>query len=153
MIDGARAFDDGGETPYRSKKDRKKWCRGKVGVEHQPVIRLSRFALAQEERLRSSGRPTRTCEWRVYAVRGELRPERMRVSFSCRHERGCSVCGKVLEWVLAVKDCPEAHEPPGDEVATWPCHCEHPMGEHEAALVGGCLLCKCQSFYFRDPLA
>jgi hypothetical protein len=28
--------DDDKPTPHRSHKDTKKWCRGKVGVEHKP---------------------------------------------------------------------------------------------------------------------
>lgn len=75
----------------KAKKDTKRWCRGKVGVEHEPIVRK------------------RAGYWHDKPCRGSV------VSLdwlACNHEEACVNCGKILKWALG-KDCPERKDAEG----------------------------------------
>lgn len=67
----------------RARKNRRKWCRGKVGVPHTPVVVFDVYW----------GRECHPLRW--------LDP----VGWFCGHIVQCEVCGKKLEKV-AHQDCP-----------------------------------------------
>lgn len=74
-----------------AKKNTKRWCRGKVGVEHTPEVVLNRWGY----------RPERCCaapDWMTQLWRSPWR---------CFHQRRCTTCGKILDYFLDWKDCPE----------------------------------------------
>ena len=73
-----------------SKKGRGKWCRKKVGREHKPEVRVS----------------TRWSTWLRHCA-----PYSWNTKYwNCRHELACSDCGKILQWSLKAKDCPDYQE-------------------------------------------
>lgn len=86
------------------RKSTAKWCKGKVGVEHEPelvvnhnIVRLS-------------------CGWRMlYRWRGGAR-EVWRWHYSCIHSYRCTNCGKYTEYYLKnVEECPDFKpQPEGD---------------------------------------
>lgn len=100
------------ETPgHRARKDRRRWCRGKIGVEHAPEIKWSKFHTYWMAR----GRPDlAACHWVVtYTMQG-LGADRHPVPadrhwWSCHHERVCTSCGKILNRSLSTS-CPDYTE-------------------------------------------
>lgn len=79
------------------KKDTKHWCRGKVGVPHEPEVTLDHnYGLVC--------RPHRYYNWRLTSV---PREQRFYWAWSCRHRITCKNCGKVLEYNIPVKTCPD----------------------------------------------
>jgi hypothetical protein len=76
-------------TPGR--KNTKKWCRGKVGVEHQPVLVFdSRQAYLAEDCLAFKARVQRwgnALKW-------------------CLHVKECAKCGKITEHSVQASECP-----------------------------------------------
>jgi hypothetical protein len=82
-----RANNARDETRHRSTKDRRRWCKGKPGVEHQLAVRLSA--------------ETRPLPGRPRCYRGEWWPEH----WHCGHQRFCTVCGKVLQRGIEA-ECP-----------------------------------------------
>lgn len=74
--------------PWRSTKDRAKWCKGKAGRPHQPVLGFSHHRM-----------------WRSHLTRnGEMS------AWLCPYVMKCSVCGKVLLFPSELHDkglCPE----------------------------------------------
>lgn len=81
------------EVPrHRSRKNTRRWCRGKVGVEHDRATRVSRNVTYRLTRDPTS----RVC----------YRPEWYPTSWWCNHEHYCTVCGKILRWSLG-EDCPD----------------------------------------------
>lgn len=81
----------------RSKKNTKRWCRGKVGAEHQPAVRLQRSGWAQRN----------PCRWHVWYRGGRDNP---RAHYSCRHEIACADCGKITQHWLRRSECPDYHD-------------------------------------------
>lgn len=77
------------------KKDTKRWCRGKVGVEHEIETRLESAILWRDK--------TTPCGW-SYGARNR------KSWFWCAHEDKCTRCGKTL-W-LKPEDCPDWTEAP-----------------------------------------
>jgi hypothetical protein len=79
------------EVPkHHSRKDRRRWCRGKPGVEHgERQLVLNSYAGWWS---RDGGLPCRV------AWSGAWR---------CAHEEACSVCGKVLRRRLPTAECPD----------------------------------------------
>jgi hypothetical protein len=75
-------------------KDRKRWCRGKVGAEHEPVL-----AAPKDGEQRCRPRP----EWAAKNPRAlwHNRP------WWCLHHRECAECGKVLEHFIPWDECPD----------------------------------------------
>ena len=95
------------KPPHRSRKDRRRWCRGKSGVEHTPEVRLSRASLYMATRWPGRER----CEWRHgwKRVDGKAVPDCENWHWTCGHELGCSTCGKVLTPHLRM-NCPHFQE-------------------------------------------
>ena len=107
---------------HRSRKDRRRWCGGHVGREHEPVVRESKWATWRRDRGVSTDHTG--CRWapryrwlradeRIHAD-AQLRPGGRymvidRYVWNCDHELGCDRCGKVLESTLGRK-CPDFHE-------------------------------------------
>jgi hypothetical protein len=100
---------------HRARKDRKRWCRGKVGVEHVREVRVSRFGKYWSDR---NGKPP--CLWEYTRWRwvrhpkpGQPRtvPVEESLRWRCSHESYCSACGKILEpsWSINEneKRCPD----------------------------------------------
>ena len=73
-----------------AKKNTRRWCRGKVGVEHIPEIKLTKWPYQ------------RGCKpppaWAL-----ERRPQ---IDWWCEHERACATCGKILSTNLDKPNCP-----------------------------------------------
>lgn len=90
------------ETPrHRARKDRRRWCRGKEGVEHTPVLRYSKWGQYRRTRDPQYVMCGWTKHWR------SMRPDWRDLWFwTCSHERGCSTCGKILDAHLG-RLCPE----------------------------------------------
>lgn len=83
------------DTPMggpRKRKNTKRWCKGKEGREHIPEIVWAKWDIG------------RGCE---------PRPAYMSMWFYgdgpwvCRHQEVCGVCGKVLQFLLDPKLCPD----------------------------------------------
>lgn len=77
-----------GDEPVRrrpARKDTRRWCKGKPGSEHVPVIE------------RPYDRP---CE----------RDERFSWAIGCNHHEVCATCGKVLRWSIDYAECPDLTE-------------------------------------------
>jgi hypothetical protein len=69
------------------KKDRAKWCRGKVGVEHTPEVMIPVNSWS-----RSFGRTCGPISWD---------PTR----WACYHSLVCTTCGKHLSHRVTVEEC------------------------------------------------
>lgn len=70
------------QPQQRAKKDKKRWCKGHVGREHDPVI------VKQEGYWHD--KPCSNDGW-----------------FGCHHTEKCENCGRRLRYFLDPKDCPE----------------------------------------------
>lgn len=91
----------------RPKKDRRRWCRGKVGKPHQPVI-------AYHPPLHyARGEVDWRCGWRCwrYLGGGPAEPHTdhtlgggMIHNYRCHHVERCAECGKILTRTV---ECPE----------------------------------------------
>lgn len=89
------------EQPARrapARKDTKRWCKGKVGREHMPVVAMSHHFLSPLP----SGKEYR-CGW---VLRGVVDGER-RERWNCLHKRRCDVCERVLTLFGLGTDCPD----------------------------------------------
>lgn len=85
--------------PQRGRKDTRKWCKGKVGVEHQPETVRSPFyngpIFADKD-----------CHWTSYKVYKRGVPQDFPPKWACYHRIQCSVCFKVLKDWLPTDLCP-----------------------------------------------
>jgi hypothetical protein len=91
------------ETPrHRARKDRKRWCRGKEGVEHTPVLRYTKWGQYRQTR----DPQYVMCGWTKHWRSNRPGSRRELWSWHCSHERGCSTCGKILDARLGHL-CPE----------------------------------------------
>lgn len=81
-----RRIDQDPERRSKSKKNTKRWCKGKVGREHVPEIRFNEMWRSLD----------RKCGARVRFWGG-----------GCYHEEACSGCGKILRWALPWGECPD----------------------------------------------
>lgn len=82
---------DIGERPARTRgksrhRNRRRWCGGKPGLPHQPVI-------VMEPYWASTGWACRETTW-------------VPVRWICRHRSQCESCGRVLSRIVA---CPDRH--------------------------------------------
>jgi hypothetical protein len=108
---GRRNIPTDAPPPHRSKKDRRRWCRGKVGTEHVQVVRYQHQMVDWQRRQVDMGRVERPLcgwspMWRVENRADGRWSVPVRWSWGCSHEIGCSVCGKRLEY-LHGPDCPD----------------------------------------------
>lgn len=131
---------------HRSHKDKRRWCKGKVGRPHEPAIRINRhMAMA------TGGRGRHPCSWSVWFARGI----HAGLHWSCVHERHCTVCGKILEPWVAFEDCPDRHDQPAeplpDLLCSGPNGCGHKLEDHLPFT--GCQACACRHFWWEDPNA
>lgn len=80
-------FEYGEDRPihFKKKKNTKKWCKGKVGVEHEPVIELNTKHMYGS----NYGKKCRPDVW-----------------WGCYHHEVCKNCGKELK--LFFSSCPDA---------------------------------------------
>jgi len=81
-------------APHKAKKTNKsKWCRGRKGILHEPeIIEANHYSWKKN------------CGFSEYKVVGGGTKR----WYSCRHQRSCKNCGKILEWSLKNKeDCPD----------------------------------------------
>lgn len=73
------------------RKNTKKWCRGKIGVEHQPVmvfdVKRAYLGLDCAELHRRSQRWSNSINW-------------------CLHMLECTNCGKITKSYVLIEDCP-----------------------------------------------
>jgi hypothetical protein len=74
--------------PRRRKKNTRRWCKGVPGREHNTELRLE---------------PAygRGCQERTTYVRGQPGTH-----WSCQHKIVCTVCGKILRFLLGKTECP-----------------------------------------------
>lgn len=76
------------EKPAHARKDRKRWCGGKVGREHTTVIAVPENAFIY-------GRVT--CRWAPWST----------PFYACRHVELCTTCGKHVRPFLEPAECPD----------------------------------------------
>lgn len=72
--------------PGRAKKDRRRWCRGKVGIEHTTAIRDKNPRWRYNEQICGNPKHLRLFGW------------------ICYEQEYCTECGKILRHTLG-KDC------------------------------------------------
>jgi hypothetical protein len=85
------------ENPRRpkAKKNTKRWCRGKEGREHVPMLMMRRWGLPCD--FRPSWRDQSKNVWR------------------CNHNEICSTCGKQIRYSIQRDECPEFRKAMGYE--------------------------------------
>jgi hypothetical protein len=87
------------ETPPKTpaKKNTKRWCKGKVGVEHFPQVELSHYYAGSRTRM---GKPT--CYRSDQSWRGNKQV------WLCSHCIRCANCRKILHeaWDMEPSQCP-----------------------------------------------
>lgn len=77
------------ESPrFNRRKNTRKWCKGKRGVKHTPILSKESYK----------------CYWYAYYA-WDSKEEN--ATYQCNHKKSCSVCGIVLEWSIVDKtECP-----------------------------------------------
>ena len=78
----------------KAKKDTRHWCKGKVGVPHQPEVNRQSYAGSWPCREPSAW-------FKVQYHRRSYRP------WWCYHQIACRVCGKILAHQLDWRECPD----------------------------------------------
>lgn len=95
----------------RGRKDTRKWCRGKEGVEHTLEIRLSKWG--DRIKARHPESDYAGCKWYQQrhwvstAIGRHWEPVPDDWRYHCNHERFCTQCGKILNHSVAIRDCPD----------------------------------------------
>lgn len=80
---------DARPTPQRGRKNTRRWCKGKVGVEHVTEVRLNKHATSP---WRNGTPPCYRADWSKH--------------WWCNHEEYCTRCGKTTRASLE-NDCPD----------------------------------------------
>lgn len=127
-------------SPVRSRKDRRRWCGGHVGREHETEIRLDKTT----ERMRQLD-PRRfdtRCRWALWSVRGRLIASELH--WSCSHQEVCTVCGKATVWRVDASKCPDWLPRPEGPIAELKCTCGDQLRDHTE--MDGCSTCGCRGF-------
>lgn len=86
---------------HNRKKNTRRWCKGKVGVEHQAEIVIDERTAVW----RSNNHTRPECyrpDWLRNTKHGSTHPT---WSWMCSHVERCVVCGKILEHFLG-ENCP-----------------------------------------------
>jgi hypothetical protein len=78
-------------TRFNKRKNTKRWCKGKVGREHQPVI------VYDERYLRWHKECHVAPSWAYRSMKG----------WYCIHLEVCTNCGKHLRWRVPKEECPD----------------------------------------------
>lgn len=73
-----------------TRKDTKKWCRGKEGKPHTPILVMQHYS------------PNWVCTPHTY-TEGRRWPD---WGTGCRHMEICAECGKQLRWSIPQSECP-----------------------------------------------
>lgn len=90
--------------PTPGKKNTKRWCKGKVGREHQPALRIA----SPYTRVYQCGWVKDS--WRM-AIHKRFGPGDGGPYWECDHEQYCQACGKILLSMWSNKiDCPDYTE-------------------------------------------
>lgn len=93
------------DAPRRGKKKKtRRWCKGKVGVEHQLEVRLDERITSWRKHMDPERPVCYRPDWLVQGGRAGRRSESW--SWMCSHIRVCTVCGKIVEQFLGV-NCPD----------------------------------------------
>ena len=79
------------------RKDKRKWCRGKVGVEHVVEVVFERHM--RDLMVRMGVFPTCSYSW--------FRRAGGSPTWRCYHVTICSECGKVLKHYMTSDECPD----------------------------------------------
>jgi hypothetical protein len=89
-VSDRRRTDQDPERKPKSKKDTKRWCKGKVGREHVGEIVYNPMW----------GNPVcGVSTWMKHSKR-----------WSCHHMDACKNCGKRLRWSITLEECPTYQE-------------------------------------------
>lgn len=118
-----------------ARKNTRKWCRGKVGIPHQPTITMDKGWRSWMGTLVGSPK----CRWWTSMWRGNKD-----LDYRCGHQRTCVACKKVLDHRVEPKFCPEYAPKP----AVILCKCAHPWADHE--VYATCMECPCERFRWVD---
>lgn len=109
-LDEARVAAPEVPATQRAKKDRRRWCRGKVGVEHVHEPRYSKWAVYWAARDNKAPK----CEWKARGRYVKVAGQRFRTfvpdgtfEWSCKHDDVCVNCGKIFDQMG--RKCPEFH--------------------------------------------
>lgn len=91
------------DTPrHGRKKKTRRWCKGKVGVEHQTEIVIDERTYSW----RSNFGTRPACYRPDWLAKTKFGSRSESASWLCSHVKRCTVCGKILEHYLG-EDCPE----------------------------------------------
>jgi hypothetical protein len=124
-LDEARVIAPEESTKHRARKDRRHWCKGKVGVEHAWEIRLSKWTVYM--RAKNPENQYASCGWRAKHDRINTTAGRQYLptgewSWHCGHNHVCTNCGKILERYSGIgKDCPVERPPVPTKCNCWSC--------------------------------
>jgi hypothetical protein len=80
---------------HRARKDRKRWCRGKPGVEHTPEVVVAAAGWMRSAYVKKCHRPP----WKTTSGRPLM-------VWICNHQEVCTGCGRILRAGFG-KDCPD----------------------------------------------
>jgi hypothetical protein len=103
------------EVPgHRARKDRRRWCRGKVGIEHVTALVMSKWAVHFRARPDADQYPQHwRCGWFEKGRWCHVEGQRLREFvgngewyYSCKHVHTCTSCGKILGNATS-RECPE----------------------------------------------
>ena len=94
-------------TPHRPRKNRRRWCRGKVGVEHATEVALCTWAVTR----RMANPRAELCRWwgpgdwqTVAYVEHGVAVDDWR--WTCSHVEMCVNCGRKLRQLVGTQ-CPD----------------------------------------------
>lgn len=87
---------------HHARKNKRRWCKGKVGVEHQLEIALDERTV--EWRSNNHTRPA--CYRPDWATKTRMHERSKFWSWMCSHIERCTVCGKIIEHALNDR-CPD----------------------------------------------
>lgn len=99
---------------HRSRKDRKRWCRGKVGVEHVLGLRIRKRSEYYQAAWGKSGKDYTACRWTELGSWKPVPHQRARewvhdgtYRWSCQHDYECENCKRIFGKVG--RKCPDFH--------------------------------------------
>lgn len=94
-----QAVADDPQPPPRppGKKDKRRWCKGKTGVEHTPGVVMNHYGWVTSR--------FSSCAW---VPMWEHRQRERVVGWRCCHHEVCTRCGKILRqtWEMTAEECP-----------------------------------------------